>query len=118
MYFAAGHSVREAATAGNFRRLAGLFASLGWSSGGNDYAAGLRNDAGDGDVGAGQRVDDLALAQARGVVLEGDGVGAFIMAEAAQAVSVGEFAEVGHLFGGERRLELEGDFHESHRWGL
>lgn len=37
------------------------------------------------------------------------------MAEAAQAVGVGEFAEVGHLFGGERRLQLEGDFHESHR---
>src|SRR5450755_1711014 len=65
---------------------------------GDDYAAGLRDDAGDGDVGAGQSVDDLALTQARGVVLESNLVGVFIMAEAAQAVGVGEFAEVGHLF--------------------
>ena len=65
MYFAAGRFVREAASAGNFeRRGTCLLRVRTDKSSGDDYAAGLRNDAGDGDVGAGQGVDDLALAQA------------------------------------------------------
>ena len=39
--------------------------------------------------------DHLALAQARGVVFKGDLIFPFVMAEAAQAVYIGEFAKVG-----------------------
>jgi hypothetical protein len=78
----------------------------------------LRDDAGDGDVGAAKGVDDLALAQARGVVFEGELVFAGVDAEAAQAVGVGEFSQVGHLFGVERSLQLKSDFYEGHGQGL
>jgi hypothetical protein len=63
-------------------------------SGGNYFGTGLWNDALDRDIRSAQRVHDLALTQSRSVVLEGDRVMRFIMAEATQAVSVGEFSQI------------------------
>jgi len=65
------------------------------ASGGNYFGAGLRDDALNSDIRAGKRVHHLALTQAGSVVLEGDEVVRFIMAETAQAVGVGEFRQVG-----------------------
>jgi len=65
------------------------------ASGGNYFLAGLRNDALNRDIRSGKRVHHLTLTQARSVVLEGDQVVHFIMTEAAQAVGIGEFREVG-----------------------
>ncbi len=64
-------------------------------SGGNYFGAGLRNDALDCNIRSGQRVHHLTLPQSGSVVLEGDQVMRFIMAETAQAVGVGEFGQVG-----------------------
>jgi hypothetical protein len=57
---------------------------------------------------------DLALAQARSVIFKRKLVFCLVMAEAAQAIGVCEFAELLQLFPGERRLQLESDFHECH----
>lgn len=91
-----------------------LLTQLDGRAGGEGVGAVLRDDAGDGDVGAAEGVDDLALAQARGVVFEGELVFGGVKAEAAQTVGVGEFSQVGHLFGAERGLQLKGEFYEGH----
>src|SRR5271168_809502 len=67
----------------------------------------------DGDAGLSQDVGDLRLAEARSVVLERQVV-LVVDAEAAQAIGVGEFAEVAELVVGEGGLQFVGDFNESH----
>jgi len=57
---------------------------------------------------------DLRFAQARCVVLEGQAVLFFVHAEAAQSISVGEFAEALKLLGTERRMKFVGDFEKCH----
>jgi hypothetical protein len=88
-------SLREKVVSGGFERVniscARPFAA---ASGGNYFGARLRDDAGDRDIRSGQRVYHLALTQAGSVVLEGDEVVRFIVAEAAQAVGIGEFRQV------------------------
>jgi hypothetical protein len=69
--------------------------------------------AGDGDAGLAKDMGHLRLAQARGVVLERQVV-LVVDAEAAQAVGVGEFAEMAELILSERGLQFVGDFDESH----
>jgi len=59
-------------------------------------------------------VRDLRVAEARGVVFEGEMLFGFIEAEAAQAVGVGEFAEQAELFLGKRGLQFVSNFHECH----
>ena len=54
----------------------------------------LRYDALHRDIRTGKRVHDLALPQPGSVVLEGDQVVRFIMAETAQAVGIGEFSQI------------------------
>lgn len=88
----------------------------GRNSGGDDYAAGLRHHPGNRDIGARERGDDLALPQARGVVFESDLVIGFIVTKAAQSVNIGKFAQLLQLIAVQGGLQLEGDFHESHRW--
>ena len=70
--------------------------------------------AGDSDTGLSERVRDLCLTQARGVVLESEMLVLFIDAEAAQAVGVGEFTEAAELFKAQRRLQLVRDFEQCH----
>jgi len=70
------------------------FLGRGGLGSGDNFAAGLRNDVRYGDIGSSESGDDLALAQARSVVLKGDLIFGFVVAETAQAVNVGEFAEV------------------------
>lgn len=55
----------------------------------------------------------MRFAEARGVVLERQVV-LVVDAEAAQAVGIGEFAEVAELVLGEGRLQFVDDFDESH----
>ena len=57
---------------------------------------------------------DLGFAQAGGVVFEGQLIGCRVNAKAAQAVGVGELAEVAQLIVGERGLQFVSDFDESH----
>jgi hypothetical protein len=72
-----------------------LMVLLAATSGGNYFGTGLRNDALDRDIRSRKRVHHLALSQAGSVILEGDEVVRFIMAETAQAVGIGEFSQVG-----------------------
>ena len=58
--------------------------------------------AGDTDADLAKGVGDLGLAEAGGVVLEGELVLLFINAKAAQAVGVGELAEAAELLEAER----------------
>jgi len=60
-------------------------------------------------------VCDLGFAEARGVVFERDVKLGFVDLEAAEAVSIGEFAERAELLVGERRLEFEFGFEERHK---
>jgi len=62
--------------------------------GGNYFGAGLWNDAGNRDIRSRKRVHHLALPQPGSVVLEGNQVVRFIMAEAAQPISIGKLSEV------------------------
>lgn len=70
--------------------------------------------AGDGDAGLAEDVGDLGLAEARGVVFEGEMVVLFVDAEAAEAVGVGKFAQAAELLEAERGLQFVGDFEECH----
>jgi hypothetical protein len=76
--------------------------------------SGLIDDSHDGNAGLGQDVSDLGLAQARGVVFEGEMFFLFVDAEAAQAVGVGKFTEASELFEAEGRLQFVGNLDESH----
>jgi hypothetical protein len=75
---------------------------------------GLIDDSDYGNAGLGQDVGDLGLAQAGGVVFEGEMIFLFVDAEAAQAVGVGKFTEASELFEAERRLKFVGDLDECH----
>jgi len=70
--------------------------------------------AGDGDAGAPEHVSDLGVAEARGVVFEGELVLLFVDAEPAEAVGVGEFAEALELLKAQRRLKFISDFKQRH----
>lgn len=70
--------------------------------------------AGDGDAGLAEGVGDLRFAEARGVVFKRQLLFGIVEAEAAQAVGVGEFAELEQLILAQRRLEFIGDFDEGH----
>ena len=68
----------------------------------------------DGDAGLAEDVCDLRFTQARGVILECELILLFVDAEAAQAISVGEFAQPAKLFEAQRGLQFIGDFEECH----
>lgn len=68
----------------------------------------------DGDSGLAEGVEHLGFAEARGVVFEGDAVLLLIHTEAAESISVGEFAEALELFVAERGMELVADFEKCH----
>jgi hypothetical protein len=59
-------------------------------------------------------VKHLGLAQARGVVFEGEAPGGFVDMEAAEAVGVGEFAEPLELLVAEGSQEFVADFEKCH----
>ena len=67
-----------------------------------------------GYAGLAEYAGDLGFAQAGGVVFERQLIGGRVNAEAAQAVGVGELAEVAQLVIGERGLQFIGDFDECH----
>lgn len=67
-----------------------------------------------GDAGLAEDVGDLRIAEARGVVLEGEMVLLFVDAKAAQTIGVGECAETAELFETEGRLQFVSDFEERH----
>ena len=74
----------------------------------------LVNSAGDGDFGLAEGVGDLRFAEARSVVFEGQLFSRIVEAKAAQAVSVGEFAEPAQLIVAQRGLQFVSNFHECH----
>jgi hypothetical protein len=74
----------------------------------------LAEAAGDGDPGLAQGVGHLRFAQARSVVFKRQLLFRIVQPEAAQAVSVGEFAEVAQLVVVQRGLQFIGDFDECH----
>jgi hypothetical protein len=88
-------SLREEVVTAGFDRV-NIFcaATLTAGSGRNYFLAGLWDDALDRDIRSGERVHHLTLPQAGGVVLEGDQVVRFVMAETAQPVGIGEFRQV------------------------
>ena len=61
-----------------------------------------------------ENAGDVRLAQSRGVVFKGEVILLLVDAKAAQAVSVGEFAEAAELFEAQRRLQFVRDFEECH----
>jgi hypothetical protein len=75
---------------------------------------GLIDDSDDGNAGLGQDVGDLGLAQARGVVFEGEMIFLFVDAKAPEAVGVRKFTEASELFEAERRLKFVGNLDECH----
>lgn len=70
--------------------------------------------AGDGYGGLAEDVGYLGVAEARGVVLEGEMFLGFVKAEAAEAVGIGKFAEAAELVLRERVLQFVDDFDEGH----
>ena len=67
--------------------------------------------AGDGDAGLAESVGHLGFAEARGVVFEGQLFPRIVEAEAAEAVSVREFAEMEELVVAQRGLQFVSHFH-------
>ena len=63
-----------------------------------------------GDAGFAEDVGDLRIAQAGSIVFQREELLLFVHAEAAEAVSVGEFAKTLKLFEAGRRVEFVGDF--------
>jgi hypothetical protein len=74
----------------------------------------LVDAAGDGYGGLAEDVGNLGVAEARGVVLEGEMFLGFVEAEAPEAVGIGKFAEAAELVLRERILQFVGDFDERH----
>ena len=70
--------------------------------------------AGDGDAGAAEHVSDLGVAEARGIVFEGDLVFLLVDAEFPQAIGVGEFAEALELLKAQRGLQFISNFKKRH----
>ena len=68
----------------------------------------------DGDSRHAQDMGDFGFFEARGVVLEGEAIGLFVDAKAAQAVGVGELTEGTELLWVKRALQLVGYFNEGH----
>jgi hypothetical protein len=67
-----------------------------------------------GDAGLAEDVGNLSVAEARGVVFEGEMRLLFVDAKAAQAIGVGECAEAAELFETQGRLQFVSDFEERH----
>jgi len=70
---------------------------------------------GDSDFGLAEGVGYLRFAEARRVVLERQLLLGVVETKAAQAVSVGEFAESAQLLVAQRRLQFVSHFHKCHR---
>lgn len=70
--------------------------------------------AGDSDAGLAERVSHLRLAKTRSVVFEGKLLSRIVETEAAQAVSVGEFAEMAQLVVVQRGLQFVSHFYKCH----
>lgn len=70
--------------------------------------------AGDSDFGLAEGVGHLCFAQPGSVVFEGELLFRVVQAKAAQAVGVGEFAELAELLLAQRRLQFIGHFDECH----
>jgi hypothetical protein len=70
--------------------------------------------AGYSDAGLAEDMGDLRVAEARGVVFEGEMVLLLVDVEFAQAIGVGERAEAAELRKAQRMLQLVGDFEECH----
>lgn len=56
----------------------------------------------------------MGFAEARGIVLEGEGFAGVVDVEAAETVEIGEFAEALELFVAQGRMEFVGDFEKCH----
>ena len=69
---------------------------------------------GDGDAGLAEGVGHLGFAEARCVVFEGQLLPRIVQAKAAEAVSVGEFAEPAQLVVAQKGLQFVSHFDECH----